>query len=470
MTGSDQSGLRESEREAGRLPARGEFVIRGAYVITMDDSLGDVADTDVHVRDGEILTVGKGVAAGSAEVLSGQGMMLLPGFIDTHWHLWNSLMRGLIGHGPGRGYFEVKRGLAPYYRPVDFYRSARLALAEALDSGITTVHNWDHNTRSPADADANVLAQLDSGVRGRFSYGPPDNFPGDRLMDVADLDRFCRQWIGHTDDLLSFGVALRGPFRTEPKVCDREWEVARNNGLPITMHCDRCFREQGCRRCDMEAMVPKGLLGNDVQIVHMVHASDADVAAMAQTGTHLTLSPQTEMRTMGFPKVSEMVSAGVLVSLSIDTTAVPSNADMFSQMRVVLSTEMARVEDTPLNPRRMLRMATLDGARDLGIDDRVGSISPGKRADLILIRMNDLNMVPCADPLDVVVLAGAPHNVDTVIVDGRILKRAGNLVGFDRERLAREVLESTTYLLSQAGWKLPAALSKAAARGHGCAP
>src|SRR5213083_1929878 len=94
----------------------------------------------------------------------------------------SSIMRGLIGDGPGRDYFAVKRGLAPCYRPVDFYRAARLALAEALDCGITTVHNWDHNLRTPEDADANILAQLDMGVRARFSYGCPDNFSRDRLM------------------------------------------------------------------------------------------------------------------------------------------------------------------------------------------------------------------------------------------------------------------------------------------------
>jgi cytosine/adenosine deaminase-related metal-dependent hydrolase len=330
-----------------------------------------------------------------------------------------------------------------------------------VDSGITTVHNWDHNTRSAADADANMLAQLDSGVRGRFSYGCPDNFPGDRLMDLADLERFRGQWSADaTDHLVSLGVCLRGPFRVEPKLCNLEWETARKHSLPITMHCDRCFREEGCRRCDMASMARQGLLGNDVQIVHMVHASEEDVAAMAETGAHLSLSPQTEMRTMGFPKVSEMVSAGVLVSLSIDTTAVPSNADMFSQMRVTLSAEMARVEGTPLTPRRMLRMATLDGARDLGFDHRTGSIRPGKRADLILVRMNDLGMVPCADPVDVVVLAGQPHNVDTVVVDGRILKRGGRLTAFDVERVARESRDSTIGILSRAGWRLPPALEK----------
>jgi cytosine/adenosine deaminase-related metal-dependent hydrolase len=353
----------------------------------------------------------------------------------------------------------VKRGLAPHYRPVDFYRAARLALAEAIDSGITTIHNWDHNLRGPEDADANILAQLDMGIRARFSYGCPDNFARGRLMDLGDLERFRAQWTPQaTDRRVTLGVALRGPFRTEADIYRREWDAARKAGLPITMHCDRCMREAGCRRCDIASMKEKGLLGPDLQIVHAVHAGPADIEAMAETRTHLSLSPQTELRTMGFPKVAEMVAAGVLVSLSIDTTATPCNADMLSQMRVTLSTEMARVENAGLTPRRMLQMATIDGARDLGLADVTGSITPGKRADLILVRMTDLNMVPCGDPVDVLVLSGLPQNVDTVVVDGRILKRGGRLVAADPAQIAADTRASVAHILSAAGWDVPASL------------
>ncbi|MBO0754413.1 MAG: amidohydrolase family protein [Bradyrhizobiaceae bacterium] len=448
--------LRDIDRSAGPLPTRGDFIVRGAYVVTMDPALGDMPSADVLVRNGDIVAVGEKLGTAGVSVIAGQGMVVLPGFVDTHWHLWNSFMRGLIGDGPGRDYFTVKRGLAPFYRPVDFYRAARLALAEAIESGITTVHNWDHNVRSPEDADANIFAQLDMGIRGRFSYGCPDNSAKNKLMDLADLERFRGCWIPReTDNRVTLGVALRGPFRTESDIYRREWDAARTAGLPITMHCDRCMREAGCRRCDLAAMKEMDLLGPDVQIVHAVHAAPPDIDAMAETGTHLSLSPQTELRTMGFPKLAEMLGAGVLVSLSIDTTATPCNADMFSQMRVALSTEMARVENAGLTPRRMLQLATLDGARDLGLADRIGSITPGKRADLILVRMTDLNMTPCGDPVDVLVLSGLPQNVDTVIADGRILKRGGRLVAMDTEQIQVETRDSVTRMLVAKGWEVP---------------
>jgi cytosine/adenosine deaminase-related metal-dependent hydrolase len=447
----------EREGEAGSsLPARGEWLFRDAYVVSLDDDLGDLPRADVHVRAGQIVAVGPHLPAEGLEVFDAAGMLLVPGFVDTHWHLWNTLMRGLIGDGPGRGYFEVKRGLAPYYTPRDSYCAARLALAEALDSGITTVHNWDHNVRSPEDADANLQAQVDMGLRGRFSYGPPDNLPGDRLMDLGDLDRVQRDWSGAASDgRIDLGVAVRGPFRTQPAVTRAEWRAARERGLPITMHCDRCLREQGCHQCEIASMEAEGLLGPDLLMVHAVHASPGDVQAMARSGTRLSLSPQTELRTMGFPQVTEMLAAGVRVSLSIDTTAVPTNADMFAQMRVVLSVEMARVPEAALSPRRMLRLATIDGARDLGLADQIGSITPGKRADFFLARMSDWNLVPCSDPVDVLVLAGQPANIDTVVVDGRILERHGSLLGVDAPRLKAEAVSALLGLLDRAGRPVP---------------
>ena len=127
------------------------------------------------------------------------------------------------------------------------------------------------------------MAQVDMGVRGRFSYGCPDNFRRDRLMDLNDLDRFRAQWTAReTDNRITVGVALRGPFRTDPDVYSREWEAARKAQLPITMHCDRCLRETGCQQCDIASMGPKGLLGSDLQIIHAVHATEEDMPRWPQ--------------------------------------------------------------------------------------------------------------------------------------------------------------------------------------------
>ncbi|SCL25589.1 amidohydrolase family protein [Micromonospora inyonensis] len=414
------------------LPARQDLVLTGVTAVTMDPRLGELEDATVTVESGVITAVSTEPPAGSAgpgtRVLDGRGLIVLPGFVDTHWHLWNSLLRGTVGDAPGRDYFSVKRGLGPHHELDDFYWAARFALAEAVTAGITTVHNWDHNVRSADDADVNVRAQLDAGVRGRFSYGPRDSTPADEPMDLDDVRRFAGRWPAERlDGLLDVGVALRGPYRTPAEVYRREWATARELGLPITMHCDRCLREEGCRSCGLTRLADEGLLGPDMQIVHAVHASAADIAALAATGTSVSLSPITELRTMGFPLVSEMIEAGVPVSLSTDTLAMPTAPDVFTTLRAVEAVETARCGPAAVTPRRLLQMATIDGAKDLGLGDVTGSITEGKRADLLLLDAAASNLLPTGDVIEALVRQGRATDIVAVVVDGRVLFENGRL-------------------------------------------
>ncbi|WP_433236133.1 amidohydrolase family protein [Streptosporangium sp. CA-135522] len=403
----------------------------------MDPAIGDIPRADILIRSGQIIDVGPHTAdreTGDVQTIDGAGTVTLPGFVDTHWHLWNSLLRGTVGDRPGTDYFTVKRALAPHFELEDFYWAARLGLAEAAGGGITTVHNFDHNVRGPQDADANIQAHLDSGLRGRFSYGPPDSSAPESTNDLDDLARLRDRWPGdRLDGRLDFGVALRGPYRTPPEVYEREWATARSLGLPITMHCDRCLREEGCRSCGLVRLEELGLLGEDVQVVHAVHAGEEDIRALARTRTRVSLSPMTEMRTMGFPLLTELLEAGVQVSLSLDTLAMPTSADILGHLRTIISVEIARTGSGTVTPRRLLQLATIDGARDLGLHDSIGSITPGKRADIVILRSSDINLVPSGDPVEALVYTGQIDNIDTVIADGRILKRHGRLTLADDE-------------------------------------
>ncbi|MEV8638596.1 amidohydrolase family protein [Streptosporangium sp. NPDC051023] len=410
---------------------RNDLLIAGTYLISMDPAIADIPRADILVRAGQIVDVGPHVPGreiGEAQVIDAAGTMTLPGFVDTHWHLWNSLLRGTVGDRPGADYFTVKRALARHFKLGDFYWAARLGLAEAASGGITTVHNFDHNVRGPQDADANIQAHLDSGLRGRFSYGPPDSASPESTNDLDDLVRLRARWPSdHLDGRLDFGVALRGPYRTPPEVYEREWKTARSLGLPITMHCDRCLREEDCRSCGLTRLEELGLLGEDVQVIHAVHASEQDIEALARTRTRVSLSPMTEMRTMGFPLLTELLEAGVQVSLSLDTLAMPTSADILGHLRTIVSVETARTGSGTVTPRRLLQLATIDGAKDLGLQDVVGSVTPGKRADLVILRASDINLVPAGDPAEALVYTGQIDNIDTVIADGRILKRHGRL-------------------------------------------
>ena len=375
----------------------------------------------------------------------------MPGFVDTHWHLWNSLLRGTVGSAPGHDYFAVKRALAPHHEVDDFYWAARFGLAEAVNAGYTTVHNWDHNVRGPPTMSTPISlprSTPDCAAGFPMAQGIPAH--PTKAMDLAGVHTMLKRWTpDRLDGRVSFGVALRGPYRTGPEVYRTEWRTARDAGLPITMHCDRCMREDNCRSCGLTLLEDEGLLGSDVQIVHAVHASTEDIAALARTRTSVSLSPVTELQTMGFPLVSEMVAAGVATSFSMDTLAMPTTADPLAALRTVYSVEHARTGTDNISPFALLRMATVEAAQALGFGDVTGSLETGKRADVILIR-HDLNLLPTGDPYDALVLYGRADNVRTVIADGRVLKRDGELTQPSAQSIGRTAQQRRDAIVARA--------------------
>jgi len=422
---------------ANRLPRRGEYVIRNAYVLSMDPKIGDLPHGDIHVRNGGIVAVGVNLAAPGAEVIDGRTMIALPGLIETHWHMWGTVARNMAGDDPKTGYFPFSRVLGSEFTPEDNARGVRLALAEALDTGLTTVHNWSHNLLSPAYADAEIAVHREVGGRARFSYGYSRNTKANETLPIDDVARVHKQYFtGQTDGLLTLGIASRGPENNTLDICRKEWAFARNLGIPITTHIGTDPKRTG----GIKVLDDAGLLGRDVQLVHATNTAPGDIERVGRTATRVSVSPYTEMRTgFGFGPITEYLKAGSPVSLSIDTVLLCGHADMFATMRGVQNQEDGRKNSEFAFPARLaLEMATINGARDLGIDDRVGSLTPGKRADLILVRTDMLNIGPFTEPVHMIVQSAHPVNVDTVMVDGRILKRHGRLTAIDVPRVLRE--------------------------------
>ncbi|HVQ61662.1 MAG TPA: hypothetical protein VMS53_06230, partial [Burkholderiales bacterium] len=229
------------EREPATLPVRDEFVIRNAYVMTMDPKAGDIADADVHVKGGAIVAVGRNLKAGSAILIDGRGMIALPGLVETHWHMWNSLLRSMAGDKREHGYFPTTLALGKAYLPSDMYQGTRLAAAEALNGGITCVHDWCHNIRSPQYAEEDLRALRESGIRGRFSYGAAQGHPADRTVDLVDLDRLWRSWAAYSNDgLLSLGLAWRGVSTgatgsVSAAAYKQDFDAARKLAIPISV-------------------------------------------------------------------------------------------------------------------------------------------------------------------------------------------------------------------------------------------
>jgi len=439
------SRLWSTDRTSGQLPPRGEFVVRNAYIVTMDPKLGDIPNGDVHVRNGALVAVGPKLDAPGADVIDGRNRIACPGFIDTHFHLWGSFARGIVADGDF-DYFPVMSRIGPVMTPEDAYNSARLGLAETINSGLTTIHDWSHNIMSAAYADADLRALRNVGVRARFSYGYSRNLQQKpkETADFNDIARVKQEWFGPSNDgLLTMGFASRGAGDTPPEVYRKEWEFARSLGLPITQHAGRSLAEiKRFRRIEM--LYKDKLLGPDVQLIHTYSASAEERGMIAETKSHVSIAPYTASRlASGLPHLGDLLKRGVQCSLSVDTTTVGGNADMFSIMRLMLQLNHLRSMDVKeVQPRRILELATLDGAKDLGIAEKTGSLVPGKRADFILVRTNDINVAPFVNPALLLVQQANPSNVDTVVIDGRILKHKGELVAIDTEEVIRKAADS----------------------------
>jgi cytosine/adenosine deaminase-related metal-dependent hydrolase len=434
------------------LPARGEFVVRGAHVLTMDDKIADLPSGDVHVRDGVIVAVAPHVSAPGAQVIDGKGMICMPGFVDTHWHHWTSALRPLMRQdNPKLTYFPVTFKTGLHYTPEDSYRSVRLGTAQALAAGITTTQNWAHNVRSPKYADAEMSAMRDAGIRGRFAYGNPLGEPNDKPMDLEDLARAKRDWVGK-DGMLTLGICsrnvdgslggTRGAIGTD--MAKKEWGAARTLGLPITLHTSGTGA--------IKTLADAGLLGPDLQLVHPLGSDASGREVLAKAGVSYSTSPTGEARRGGDLQFQEMLDAGVKMSMSIDHSTT-YDVDCFVCMRMLYTLNLHRFgPKNKLTTRRLVQLATIDGANDLGFGDKTGSLTPGKRADLILIRSTDLNMSPLGDPYEALVTMGQPHNVDTVVVDGRILRRKNEFTALDIDKVVRDAAGAAAGLKAKAKW------------------
>ncbi len=449
-----------------------EIVLRGAHVISMDPAIGDLPSGDVHIDDGLIRAVAPHVDAPNAVIFDARGTIAIPGLVDTHDHLWGTLLRGLIGDSGAESWFPQKGRLGPYFTPADQHVGVRLALAEALAGGVTTVHNWAHNINAPADADANLRAHAEIPLRARFSYGTPSTHPGLSLTEMAsvmgrvgrpvdapmDLDDLARLVGEHAravaSGMLQIGAALRGPSRSPTAVYRQEFETARRLGVPITMHCAGT-REEVARIRQCEILGAEGLLGPDLELVHCNWLNAGERELVAKNGVKVSITPVSELRlAMGMPQLSELIDAGVNVSLGFDTTPISGSADMFSTMRTAFNLERIRTGRV-IPSQQILELATLGGARALGLDHITGSLTPGKRADVVLVRTDTLGMAPSAgaDPAAALVHSAHPADVDTVIVDGRVLKRGGELVSIDAAAIVAEAAMAQWRLLARADEK-----------------
>ncbi|WP_206435975.1 amidohydrolase family protein [Altericroceibacterium xinjiangense] len=412
------------------------LLIRNAYVMTMG-AAGDLPRADVLVRGGEIAAVGIGLAADGAEVIDARGQILLPGFVDTHNHLWLSQMRGLFGRSPETRYFRLTERLGAAYRPEDMRIGTLFGAAGALEAGITTTLAYCDNIRTPEDAEAALSGLIDAGIRARFLYAGHDKLAPDvplAIDHLASLHRNRAAWAGEAP--IDLGLGWRTPTASAGEavlsVALEELRRIRAIGLPVSTHISG---DSGPDQLDL--LISRGLLGQDMVLVHATGAEPEALRAVQDAGSAIALTPITEQRVgFGLTRLKHYTDRVSRVGLGIDG-ALAGAPDMFAVMRAGHLVQAAvSGDELAMLPRQVLELATIEAARAIRLDSRIGSLEPGKLADLILIDTQALNMgFPVSDPSSLLVYSARPENVSTVMVGGNVVKRDSQLTQIDSQRL-----------------------------------
>jgi 5-methylthioadenosine/S-adenosylhomocysteine deaminase len=446
-----------------------KLLLRGGHVITVDPELGDLAGGDVLVEDGKITAVQPGIDA-DAQVLDVTGKIVIPGFVDTHRHTWETAIRGSAPNATLDDYFvEILDTFAPAYRAEDVYASNLAGTLECINAGITTLVDWSHINNTPEHPDAAVTALKEAGIRAQYAYGSANTslqdywFNSTIAVPATDVRRVRDTYFSSDDGLLTMALATRGPGFCTEEVVRSEWTLARELGIPITCHV-AMGRVAGKFQPGMvQQLKNMDLLGPDTTYIHCCYLTDEEWRLVAESGGTVSIAAQVEVQMgHGWPPVMKSLEHGLRPSLSIDVvTTVPG--DMFTEIRAAFGAERVRVNaacweantdvpETMLTARQMLEIATINGAHVAGLADRTGSLTPGKQADIVVIDASQLNVVPVLDPVAAVTLAADVSNVDTVIIGGKIHKQDGKLPA-DVSRARQLVEASRDHLVGQTGWQ-----------------
>ncbi|MEV0184743.1 amidohydrolase family protein [Streptomyces sp. NPDC050625] len=410
---------------------RRRLLIRGATILSMDPEVGDLEQGDILIEGSRISAVGTRIEVTDAdEEIDGAGRIVIPGFVDTHRHMWEAVMRGFAPHHTLEDYFGgFLLGTARAVTPRDVYLGNLLSARAALGAGVTTVQDISNIQDTPEHADAAVQALRESGLRAVFAYGK--SFArmmseGSRLPD--DVRRVRSQLLADDDALVTLALDTEaGDDEAEL----HNYRLARELDVRTARHVSADYPVTRLQK--LGALLPG---------TTFIHGNGMDSWELRVIAAHggLSIAPAIElMMGHGYPPLVPAANMDVPIGLSVDVE-VTAAGDMFTQMRAAYQAARyahlsARIPSTA-TVRQTLHYATLSGARILGIAERTGSLTPGKQADLVILRADRPDVAPVLDPYSAVVLQMDRSHVDTVLVAGTPVKRGGNLLGDDSALLA----------------------------------
>ena len=442
-----------------RQPGR-PILLKGGIVLSLDRSVGDFEQADVLIEGNKISAVQPNINAPNAQVIDAKNRIVMPGFVDTHRHMWQGFLRNVLPDGSLEDYRNVvQRTFGAKMTPDDVYAADYISALGAVDAGVTCVLDWSHIGNSPAHTDACIKGLQDSGVRAVFAYGAGQNETG-RVMEIAtakypgDIARLRKQYFSTDDQLTTLYMAAPS---AAPELILQSFKAARDVDARITIHVG--VGEFG-RNALLEKLNAQGALKSDTTYIHCCTLNDTEWKLIRDTGGTISIAGYVEtLMGHGNPPIQKAIDTGIRPSLSVDVeTSVPN--DFFQQMRTVFSLQKNEVwarrlagdKNPPkfLTVREVLEFATIEGARANGLERKIGTLTPGKQADIILLRTDRLNVMPMNNAVGAVVTSMGPHNVDTVLIAGKVMKRNGQLTGVDFARLKRLGEEARARLFSNA--------------------
>lgn len=441
--------------------------IRDGIVVTMEP--GSVPEAaDILVEEGRIAAIGSIGPVADAEVLDAKGRIVLPGLIDSHVHTWQTALRGIAADWTVPQYMRaMHRGLATRFRPDDIRIANLMGALAKLDAGVTTLVDWCHNNPTPDHTDAAIDGLEASGARALFLHGSPKPDPGpgqkhfsEVPMPREEIERLRAGRFASRDRLVTLGLAVLGPQYGVHDVCLADYALARDLDLIVSTHTGGApLLSPGT----FEALIEAGLIDGRCNIVHANNFAPDLARALVEAGANFTVTAEVEMQ-MGFgdPLTGVLRDLGALITIGADVEPAAAG-DMFTAMRTTLNVQrnidnkalLARGEPLPdtasITCREALEWVTVNGAAMTRMSDRIGTLAPGKKADIVLLRATDANLFPVRDPIGAVVRQAGPGNVETVLVGGRIVKRDGRLLcpGLDEKRDA--LMTSGTRILEEIG-------------------
>ncbi len=449
-------------------------LITGATILSMDGTVGDLPKGDILVEDDRILAIAPVLQADDAERVDAEGRIAVPGFVNAHMHTWQTGLRSLAADWTLLEYFRwVHAGLATRFRPEDIGIATLVGALGQIDAGTTTLVDWCHNNPTPEHTDAAVEALEQSGIRAAFFHGSPkpDPKPGEpHFSEVphprAEIERLRRGMFSSEDGLMTLGLAILGPHYSTLEVARADFRLAREFGLVASMH-----QGGGAAKTPggWETLLDEGLVGPGINVVHGNDLSDALFSALVDQGASFSVTPENEMtQGHGFPVTGRLLKRGVAPSLGVDLESVLAG-DMMGVARIALG--MQRVLDntdsrrdtgaipptSTVRVRQALEWITIEGARMLGQEGRIGSLAPGKQADITLIDARALHLQPVHDPVATVVMQAGRGDVEAVMIAGRFRKKNGKLLAAALDDTLARLARSGARIVDELGLKRTAA-------------